>query len=245
MLKIFIRNSVNFQILCKFNLRFINNLYHPINSNVCKTLKERPIRGSENFTAIPRGHSKTEKNQAERKSAATGKGLSRYRESPLRKPPSQPETARYLGMFYTSLGNNVLLPGWIISGMRRPSRQMARTGGNCGLLLALVSPVGCESRNAGDAAPSQWRSDSNPSNSSFRPCIHHPPARLHHPPHRCFRRCVITRVTVMRECESRLSNACRVIPLYSVSALRATQSSLRSAPPRSPSTFNRVRSRWN
>lgn len=90
--------------------------------------------------------------ESERKSAAR-KALSRYRESPLRKPPSQPETARYLGMFYTSLGNNVLLPGWIISGMRRPSRQMARTGGNCGLLLALVSPVGCESRNAGDAEP--------------------------------------------------------------------------------------------
>lgn len=29
------------------------------------------------------------------------------------------QTARYLGMFYASLGYNVLLPGWIISGMRR------------------------------------------------------------------------------------------------------------------------------
>lgn len=65
----------------------------------------------------------------------------------------------------------------------------------------------------------------------FRPCIH--------PSHHCFR-CVITRVTVMRECESRLSNTCRVIPLYSVSVFFATQSSLRFAPSRSPSTFNRV-----
>lgn len=64
--------------------------------------------------------------------------------------------------------------------------------------------------------------------------------RLPYPSHRCFRRCVITRVTVMRECESRLSNACRVIPLYSVSTLLATQSSFRSAPPRSPSAFNRA-----
>lgn len=142
------------------------------------TLKEGPIRGSENFTAILRGQFENGEESGWAQKRGDGeRAISRYRESPLRKPPSQPETARYLGMFYTSLGNNVLLPGWIISGMRRPSRQMARTGGNCGLLLALVSPVGCESRNAGDAAPSQWRSDSNPSNSScsFRPCIHRPP----------------------------------------------------------------------
>lgn len=174
-LKIFIRNSVDFQILCKFNLRFVNNLYHPINSNDCNSQRKADTRIGKFHRDSTGAFENGEESGWARKSAATGKGLSRYRESPLRKPPSQPETARYLGMFYTSLGNNVLLPGWIISGMRRPSRQMARTGGNCGLLLALVSPVGCESRNAGDAAPSQWRSDSNPSNSSFRPCIHRPP----------------------------------------------------------------------
>lgn len=40
-LKIIIRNSVNFQILRKFNLRFINNLYHPINSNVCNSQERK------------------------------------------------------------------------------------------------------------------------------------------------------------------------------------------------------------
>lgn len=43
-LKIFIRNSVNFQILCKFNLRFVNNLYHPINSNVCNSQRKADTR---------------------------------------------------------------------------------------------------------------------------------------------------------------------------------------------------------
>lgn len=111
-LKIFIRNSVDFQILRKFNLRFVNNLYHPINSSVCNSQRKADTNRIGKFHRDSTGaFEKTEKNQAERKSAATGKGLSRYRESPLRKPPSQPETARYLGMFYTSLGNNVLLPG--------------------------------------------------------------------------------------------------------------------------------------
>lgn len=96
------------------------------------------------------------------------------------------ETARYLGMFYTSLGNNVLLPGWIISGMRRPSRQMARTGGNCGLLLALVSPVGCESRNAGDAEPASAATatllvPSTPTPSSRGSHIHPTPPPTPHP----------------------------------------------------------------
>lgn len=45
---------------------------------------------------------------------------------------------------------------------------MARTGGNCGLLLALVSPVGCESRNAGDAAEQQSQRERSDSNPSFR-----------------------------------------------------------------------------
>lgn len=112
--------------------------------------------------------------------------------------------------------------------MRRPSRQMARTGGNCGLLLALVSPVGCESRNAGDAVPVAQRQQ------PFRLLLllsSLASTHLLHPSRHCFRRCVITRVTVMRECESRLSNTCGVIPLYSVSAFLATQSSPPFAPP--------------
>lgn len=143
-------NSVDSQILCEWDLLDLWKTCSVISLLMFVILKEGPLSGSENFDEISaRTLWNEEESDWTQKRGAAGKGLSRYRESPLRKPPSQPETARYLGMFYTSLGNNVLLPGWIISGMRRPSRQMARTGGNCGLLLALVSPVGCESRNGG------------------------------------------------------------------------------------------------
>jgi hypothetical protein len=97
--------------------------------------------------------------------------------------------------------------------MRRPSRQMARTGGNCGLLLALVSPVGCESRNGGRDAEPASAATATTLLAPFTPDRPtKPPAAQPPISSRCFRRCVITRVTVMRECESRLSAACRVIP---------------------------------
>lgn len=55
-------------------------------------------------------------------------------------------------------------------GHETPSRQMARTGGNCGLLLALVSPVGCKSRNAETRrSERQQQQHANPSNPSSQP----------------------------------------------------------------------------
>lgn len=63
----------------------------------------------EQSVEIPRGLSFLTKEESGPCKSSRGEG-SRYRESALRKPPSQLETARYLGMFYTSLGNNVLLP---------------------------------------------------------------------------------------------------------------------------------------
>lgn len=100
---------------------------------------------------------------------------------------------------------------------------MARTGGNCGLLLALVSPVGCKSRNAGSetfrASNQATLGATNPSSSlllvyfpQFRVTV----ARSPLPRRLSVRLCVITRVTVTQECESRLSNALTLLAVACV-----------------------------